>query len=63
MSEKLWRSLFCVHLCFQFTIDINMSSIFLFIFQLDDGAVKLAVVSNFDSRLRNLLKDLDVLDL
>ncbi|KAL3530213.1 hypothetical protein ACH5RR_009535 [Cinchona calisaya] len=28
-----------------------------------DAIVKLAVVSNFDTRLRKLLKDLDVLDL
>lgn len=30
---------------------------------LKDAGVKMAVVSNFDSRLRNLLKDLDVLNL
>lgn len=62
-SEKCWRlsrSLFI----FQYDMSIGLHSLSflcseLFVYD----TVKLAVVSNFDTRLRKLLKDLGVLEL
>lgn len=64
MSKRFWRSssiFITVHKYSQFSYGIVLYPFF--ISELNNGAVKLAVVSNFDSRLRKLLKDLNVLDL
>lgn len=53
-----------IHYFTQHSLHIDGVALYTFsITHLNDGAVKLAVVSNFDSRLRKLLKDLNVLDL